>query len=286
MKIAVLLSLVLLQACSAKSDAPVPAGAPPVPMAAAPRAVMSPPAAKAAALQQATSGDAVVRRHLAVRHDLQLLTAADAVETAWKAAGEACTAAGCEVLNASISRDEDRRPASAMLEARVPPAALPAFLARVSALGTVGQHSTSSEDKTDEVVDTEARQKNMAEFRDNLRTLMATPNAKLKDLIEVERELTRVQSELDSLATRRKLLAQQTEQVHVTLRFSALPSVLGGGAWSPVTQAVQRAGHVLAGSLAVMIELFVALLPWAAAGGGVFLGLRALWRRKRRAAAR
>ena len=63
----------------------------------------------------------------------------------------------------------------------------------------------------------------MAEFRDSLRKLMATPNARLKDLVEVERELTRVQSELDSLATRRKLLAGETEKVRVTVAFSARP---------------------------------------------------------------
>lgn len=292
MRLALLLAILLaLSACSSKSEEPVAAGAPPAPMAAAPRAHAGAPLAKAERSQQAPSADAgaaadaTVRRYLAVRHELHLLTAADGVEAAWKTATDACNAAGCEVLNASISRDDERRPAGALLEARVPPAALAAFLAQVTALGTVGQHSTRSEDKTDEVIDTEAKQKNTAEFRDNLRKLMATPNAKLKDLIEVERELTRVQSELDSLATRRKLLAQQTEKVHVTLQFSARPSVLDGGAWSPVKQALQRTGHVLAGSIAVMIEVIVALLPWALVLAAAFFGLRVLWRRKSRRAA-
>jgi hypothetical protein len=109
-----------------------------------------------------------------VRHDLRIFTAPDAVEAAWKAAAKACAEAGCELLASSISHDDDSQPASAALEARVPPAALDAFLAKVSGLGSVGQHSTTSEDKTDEVIDTEARQKNMAEFRDNLRRMMAT----------------------------------------------------------------------------------------------------------------
>lgn len=280
-----------LAACSNKSEeaaprmaalqsAPAPAPAP----ARAPQAfgqaggAMAPPEAK-----QAADGEAPLRRYLAVRHNLSIQTGADEVEATWKAANEACAAAGCEVLNSSISRDEDRRPAAAMLEARVPPAELPAFLAKVSALGTVGQHSTSSEDKTDEVIDTEARQKNTAEFRDNLRRLLATPNSTLKDLIEVQRELARVQAELDGLATKRKLLSQLTDKVHVILQISAKPSVLEGSTWSPVKQALQRTGRVLAGSVAALIEITIALLPWAVLLGIVFLVVRA-WRRKRRSA--
>jgi hypothetical protein len=131
------------------------------------------------------------------------------------------------------------------------------------------------------VIDTEARQKNMAEFRDNLRRMMATPNAKLKDLIEVERELTRVQTELDSLATRRKVLANQTEKVHVGLSFNAKPSVLEAGTWAPLKQALLRAGHVLANSVATLIEFVVGVLPWLIVALGTIAALRALWRRKR-----
>ena len=57
----------------------------------------------------------------------------------------------------------------------MPPAALPAFLERLGGLGTIGRQSALAEDKTDELIDTEAKQKNTAEFRDNLRKLMARP---------------------------------------------------------------------------------------------------------------
>ena len=205
------------------------------------------------------------------------------VEAAWKAATDACIAAGCELLASNISHDDERRPASAALEARVPPAALSAFLAKVSALGSVGQHTTSSEDKTNEVIDVEARQKNMVEFRDKLRQMLATPNAKLQDLIEVQRELTRVQSELDSLASQRKVLASQTEKVHVKLFFSSKPSMLEAETWGPVKRAVMSAGHVLAGSVAALIDFVVAVLPWLLLLWASVKGLRALWRRRRRA---
>ena len=239
--------------------------------------------AGAGAAKQAPAEPAA-RRHIALRHELHVFTAPDGVEAAWKSATEACISAGCELLASNISHDDERRPANAMLEARVPPAALDAFLARVSALGAVGQHNTSSEDKTAEVIDVEARQKNMLEFRDKLRQMLATPNAKLHDLIEVERELTRVQSELDSLATRRKVLANQTEKVHVKLFFSSKPSMLEAETWAPVKRAVMSAGHVLAGSVAALIDFVIAVAPWLLLLWAAVKGLRALWRRRRRAA--
>jgi len=232
---------------------------------------------------QADAQAAPLRRYLAVRHDLQIQTEADAVEAAWRQANEACEAAGCEVLGSTLIRDDQRRPASAQLEARVPPDKLDAFLKQVSALGSVGQHSKTAEDKTDEVIDTDARLKNMSEFRDHLRGLMGTPGAKLKDLIDVERELVRVQSELDSLASRRKALSNQTDKVHVTLSFSARPSVLETGVWSPVSDAVRGAGRMLAYSVAGLISFVIAVLPWALVLGLVGWGARALWRRRRAA---
>ena len=229
-----------------------------------------------------SSIEAAPRRYVAVRHDLGIVTAADGVQTAWQAAVDACAAAGCELLASSIDHDDERRPVSAMLDARVPPAALAAFLDRLGGLGSIGRHSTTADDRTDEVIDTEAKQKNMAEFRDSLRRMLATPGARLKDLIEVERELTRVQSDLDSLATRRKTLANDTDKVRVTVSFGAAPSVLETGMWAPVKQAVLRAGHVLARSVATLIEVAIALLPWLLVLLAATLAGRALWRWKRR----
>jgi hypothetical protein len=245
---------------------------------------MSAPAALAGSAErrkEKAAAPPLERRYLAVRHALRIQTEAEGVETAWRAANEACEAAGCEILSSSLERDAQRRPAQAELEARLPPHQVDGFLKQVSALGSVGTHSRTAEDKTDEVIDTEAKLKNMAEFRDNLRRLMATPQARLQDLIEVERELARVQGELDSLASRRKALSSQTDKVHVKLTFTARPSALEAGVWTPVGEATTGAGRVLAHSAAALITFVAAALPWAlllAVAGAI---VRALWRRRR-----
>ncbi len=145
----------------------------------------------------------------------------------------------------------------------------------------MGHHAQTADDKTDEVIDTDARLKNMVAFRDRLRGLLATPGARLKEVIEVERELVRVQSELDSLTSRRKALSQQTDMVHVNLNFQATASVLETGIWVPVREAVLGAGRVFADSLAKIIALAVFLLPWVLVALLLFVVVQAIRRRRR-----
>jgi Domain of unknown function (DUF4349) len=229
------------------------------------------------------ANDVALRRHIAVRHALQLRTKADAVEAAYRSAQEACAAAACELMASQLTRNDEQRPTQASLDARVPPEAFGVLLAKLSALGSIVHHDTASEDKTDEVIDVEARAMNLAAFRDRLREMIGKSGAKLAELIEVERELVRVQSELDSLASRRKALAGQTEKVRLLLTINAQPAVLEAGAWAPLREAVLDSGRVFARSLAGLVSLITAALPWLAALLAIALPLRA-WRRHRRRA--
>lgn len=264
------LSLVLAACAKKDGDADMSAsgGAPATPppaIAPAPAAPAQPEGRIEAAKDAVAtaSGEVVIRRHIAIRHDMQLFTDPAGVESAWRTANEACEAAGCDIVSSAMVRNDEQQPAQATLEARVAPEKFGAFLAQVTALGTVGQHSKTAEDKTDEVIDVDARIKNMSDFRDNLRRLMATPGAKLKDLIEVEREIVRVQSEVDSLSSRRKALAGQTEKVRIVLTIAARPAVLAQGMWAPVRQAYLGAGQVFANAVAGVVSFAVIVLPWA-----------------------
>jgi hypothetical protein len=232
---------------------------------------------------QAVKANSALPRLIALRHELEIVTAPEAVEGAWRAANQACADAGCDVIGSTLIRNDARHPTKATLEARVPRATFAAFLAKTTSLGAVGRHEISAEDKTDEVIDVEARLKNLSEFRDRLRSMLATPGAKLTDLVDVERELVRVQSELDSLNTRRKVLAGETERVHVVLEFRARATVLETGAWAPVTDALSGAGRMLASSIGAAISFVIAALPWLLLLWGAVAAVRALWRRRRSA---
>ena len=203
-----------------------------------------------------------LRRYVAVRHNLVVETPEADVARAWESTGAFCGTIRCEIVSSSIGGRTPDAPPSGALSMRVEPADLQRLFDHLGKSGSVVQHSTDSEDKTGTVIDVEAEIRNLTGFRDSLRGMLAKPGGSLKDVMEVQRELARVQSQLDSLATRRKVLANETEKVAVAIAFRARRSVIGGSVFAPIAAAWRESGTTLSESLAFMITLIAALLPW------------------------
>ena len=70
-----------------------------------------------------------------------------------------------------------------------------------AALGTPRERTVSAEDVTEQVVDTEERLVALRASRDRLRLLMERATS-VADVVTVERELARVQAELESMERR------------------------------------------------------------------------------------
>jgi hypothetical protein len=87
---------------------------------------------------------------------------------------------------------------SASITLPVAPKDVPKLLEYLEKQGAIVQLTTESEDKATAVVDTEARIKNLTGFRDNLRGMLAKPSATVKDSVDIQAQLTEVQSNLDS----------------------------------------------------------------------------------------
>ena len=104
--------------------------------------------------------------------------------------------------------------------------------------------------------------------------MLATPGSKLKDLIELEKELARVQSELDSLAGQRKALANETEKTFMQIDFRAKRSISEAGAFHPVSHAIATSVRIFAESVGSLITFVVAALPWAGLFVVMFFAVR------------
>jgi len=128
------------------------------------------------------------------------------------------------------------------------------------------QHSRESEDKTNQVVDTDARIKNLTELRDRLRLKLNDKSAKFKDIMEVERELANTQSELDSMTSMRKILSQETDLVAVNIDFTAKQGITEQGFFAPVARALKDAGRVMMESFATVITFLMGAIPWLLIG--------------------
>ena len=114
-----------------------------------------------------------------------------------------------------VERDQ-RSERSASFTLRIPEKVLDATLDSLATLGSVASLRISAEDVTEEAIDLEARLQSLIASRDRLRKLHDSANS-VTEVITVERELGRVQGEVDSLEGRLKFLRSASSLASVDL---------------------------------------------------------------------
>lgn len=201
-------------------------------------------------------------RFVAVRHKLEILESSVGLANSIEAVATFCGTIQCEVLSSTVTNETAALSPSGNITARVAPQDFNKFLDFVGKQGKIGQHSTESEDKTAAVVDVEARLKNQTDFRDSLRRMLTKPGVSVADLLQIQEKLAQVLAELDSEATQRKILADETEKVYVEIAFRSEQRAVSGGAFASVGEALRDSTSVLGDSLAALITAVAAIIPW------------------------
>ncbi len=218
-----------------------------------------------------------IKKYIALRHHLNIEVEADTMQTTFDAALKHCESLSCQILSANFNKGTQYNPPSAALSVRMPPRNVEIFLSGLAKSGEVMQHMREAEDKTNQVVDADARIKNLTELRDRLRAMLNDKSAKFKDVIEVERELANTQSQLDSYLSMRKVLSLETDFVAMNIDFSAKQGITEQGFFAPVAQAIRDAGRVMMESLASVITFVMTALPWLLIGIPLILLARKFW---------
>jgi hypothetical protein len=137
------------------------------------------------------------------------------------------------VAHSSRTGNGDPDDGQVQLVLRLPSDSLDAALDSLGALGKVRSRMVSSDDVTEQVVDLQARVTNLRASRDRLRQLVGQATA-VADVVAVERELTRVQGELDALEARLEYLRSSVSLAEITvtarpaLRLGPLGLLFGG----------------------------------------------------------
>ncbi|MFB9885467.1 DUF4349 domain-containing protein [Balneatrix alpica] len=192
---------------------------------------------------------------------LRFQLASSQLESRWQADANRCQPPSCDVLQASFNNSPDGGYQSAYLSVRVARSELDAF---VTALGSQGllESRIDRNDRSAEVIDADARLTNLEEVRNRLRALLNSTDAKLGEVIQLERELGRVQSELDAAKGRRAYLANLTEKVRLDISYEPQPQVANASILKPLWDALYNAGAVFFRSLAQLLTLVISALPW------------------------
>ena len=106
----------------------------------------------------------------------------------------------------------------AHVRVRIPNKNLKSAVGSFEELGTVTSKRISSEDVTEKYIDIEARLKNKIALRDRLRQLLEKAT-EVKDILAIEAELNKVQSDIDAMEGKIKSLKGQVDFATVDLNL-------------------------------------------------------------------
>lgn len=197
-----------------------------------------------------------------------------------------CEAAGpsvCMVVNASQSGIGEEW-GSANLHLKATPQWTDAFLSGLESEleGTkakITSASTYAEDLSTQIIDTDARLKAKITLRDRLQALLNDRPSDLGDLIELERELARVQADIDSAASILAALRQRVAMSNIHMNYSALREPTAHSVWRPLTRAFGDFFGNFASALGGIVTAVAFILPWIPVGIGLIWVARSIWRR-------
>ena len=254
--ISLVVCILILAACGKKSEAPLMN-----------TALTQMRAAPADYLEQsvtpvASNKSTDIKRYIAMRHHIVVESSSADLEANFNRVTEQCLKLKCHIMTAEINRDLQYGMPNAHLAMRLPPEAFEQFFAGLAKTTQVVEHRRESEDKTNQVIDADAHIKNLTELRNRLRAMLASHPANIKDLIEIERELSDAQAHLDSIMGTRKLLALETEMIEIDIAFQSQSKVTESGFFAPVFEAWHNAGHLLMDSFAGVISFVAVMIPW------------------------
>jgi len=137
-----------------------------------------------------------------------------------------------------------------------------AVFRKLKELGRVESAAVETRDATREYTDLETRLSVKRDAQARLLEILRTRTGKLSDLVEAERELSRLVEEAERLEGERRYLAKQVELTTITIEIFEPAAFLRDGAAAPLFQAVRDALPLLSRSVAMMLYASAAALPW------------------------
>lgn len=183
---------------------------------------------------------------------------------------QACQTAGprlCQLVNSNRTGDPQSY-IEGFVSLRGEPGWLNSFKAGLAqeadeAGGRIISENTTSEDLTRQIVDTEARLRAQTALRDRLQELLRSRPGRLADLLEVERELARVQGEIDAVQSALVVMRTRVSMSELTLSYRSAPRSVGSDTFEPLRQAFANFLGIIVGGFAAIITIIAALVPFA-----------------------
>lgn len=185
----------------------------------------------------------------------------DDVPRAARLADSIAARAGGEIAHSTLSQG-DRGAMESQVTIRVPVTRFNEAMVALRNLGRVRVDNSGAEDVTRTYNDLEIRLRVKRETIERLRGLLATRAAKLSDIIEVERELSRAITELEQMEGERRYLDSQVAMSTINVSMYHAPIAGPGNFTDPILEAVRQSVAILGRSVGALISWTVFIAPW------------------------
>jgi len=152
---------------------------------------------------------------------------------------------------------------SASLEVKIPADRFDDGLGGLASLGKLESVNVNAEDVGEEFTDVTARVGNARRLEARLIDLLATRTGKLKDVLDVERELARVREEIDRYEGRLRYLRAHAMLSTLTIYVHEPVPVVGRAGSSVIGEAFKQAWRNFVGLVAAMIRSLGIVIPVA-----------------------
>lgn len=182
---------------------------------------------------------------------------------------QACQAAGprlCQLIGSNKSGDPNSY-MDGYVSIRGEPQWLRNFMSGMEAQveaadGRILQQTLNTEDLTRQIVDTEARQRALTSLRDRLQALLRSRPGRLADLLEVERELARVQGELDAIQSNLIVMRTRVSMSELMINYRSAPRPVGSDTFEPLRRAFADFLGVIVAGFAAIVYLIAGVIPF------------------------
>jgi len=164
----------------------------------------------------------------------------------------------------------------ATLEVKIPADRFEDGLGGLSALGKLESVNVNAEDVGEEFTDVTARMTNARRLETRLIELLATRTGKLKDVLDVERELARVREEIDRYEGRLRYLRAHAVLSTLTIYVHEPLPVVGRAGSSVIGEAFKQAWRNFVGLVAAMIRSLGIVIPVAVLVVGLWVSAKRL----------
>lgn len=231
-------------------------------------------------------------RQLAYEYNAELRLPSETVGSTLASHERRCVEAGpavCQVISSSVSENGPEY-VTGYLEIRAARPFMDAFRGGLAAeaegaKGSLVSMAARAEDLTYAITDTSARLAAQKALRERLIELLKRDTDQVGQLLEIERELARVQGEIDSAESYLTQLKGRVSMDRLTLSYTPIQKAVTPQATRPLLDALTGFFAVLAQSLASLILFLAAALPWILVGVPVIWVVskfvRALWRKRK-----